>query len=329
MGVNRCKLMGIVNVTPDSFSDGGLYEDQDAAIKRGLQLKADGADIVDIGGESTRPGAFPITIAQETYRVIPVIKELASHGLTISIDTMHAEVAAKAVEAGATIINDVTGGLKDPNIIKVAIDADVTYIASHYRAPAGFQDTHVDPLQEVVAELSERSNTIIEAGLNPKKFILDPGLGFAKNADTNWALLRGIPQLHALGFPLLIGASRKRFLRELIGPTPADTKESLPFQGGPGVTGQYLGALGHGGLVPGESALGNWAPNTWAPEIAELFNAQRQRAATAELNERLDRATAAVTMAVAATKLVWGVRVHNVAANREAIAVASAWNQLI
>ena len=253
--------MGVVNVTPDSFSDGGLYEDQEAAIKHALKLIDDGADIVDIGGESTRPGAFPITIAQEIYRVIPVVAELAKLGAIVSIDTMHAEVAEKAIQAGAAIVNDVTGGLKDPNIMNVAADAGVTYIASHYRAPAGAPDTHQNALPEVLAELTQRRDALLKAGLNPEKLILDPGLGFAKNARTNWELLRGIPQLSALGHPVLIGASRKRFLAELIG-----TKETAD----------------------------------------------------------LDTATATVSL-LAAQSGAWGVRIHNVAASREAIAVASAW----
>jgi dihydropteroate synthase len=214
--------MGIVNVTPDSFSDGGLYLSHNAAIKHGLQLMHDGADIVDIGGESTRPGAAPVTITQELDRVIPVIAELTAQGVVVSVDTMHAEVADKAIQAGATFINDVTGGLADPGIVDTIVASNATYIASHYRAPAGSPDTHIDPLAEVVAELAARRDFLLNAGVKPEKLILDPGLGFAKNANTNWAILRGLDQIIALGHPVLVGASRKRFLAEWVGSKDTD-----------------------------------------------------------------------------------------------------------
>jgi len=213
---SRCLLMGIVNVTPDSFSDGGQFLAHDAAIAQGWQLIHDGADIIDVGGESTRPGAAPVTIEQELGRVIPVIQALAQAGATVSIDTMHAEVAAQAIAAGARYVNDVTGGSADPNIVPVTSDADAIFIASHYRAPAGSPDTHVDPLKEVCAELAQRRDALLAAGIKPENLILDPGLGFAKSPATNWALLRGLDQIIALGHPVLVGASRKRFLKDLV-----------------------------------------------------------------------------------------------------------------
>jgi dihydropteroate synthase len=222
--------MGIVNVTPDSFSDGGRYLAREDAIRHGLQLAKEGADIVDVGGESTRPGSAPITIAQELARVIPVIEQLTQQGVIVSIDTMHAEVAEQAINAGATIVNDVTGGIVDPDIIKVIVNNDITYIASHYRAPAGSPDTHINPLKEVVEELAQHRDYLLNKGVNPDKLILDPGLGFAKNANTNWAILNGLEEIVALGHRVLIGASRKRFLKELVSLEPPSSGMSLVNQ---------------------------------------------------------------------------------------------------
>ncbi|MEI2711915.1 MAG: dihydropteroate synthase [Nocardioides sp.] len=212
--------MGIVNVTPDSFSDGGLWADPETAIAHGFQLLDEGADIVDVGGESTRPGATRPLVEEELDRVLPVITALAQGGATVSVDTMRAEVAAAAVGAGATIVNDVSGGLADPDILRVVADSGVTYVAMHWRAHSDrMQDlaTYDDVVAEVRSELSERLDALAGAGVDPDRVILDPGLGFAKTADHNWELIAGLDRLRDLGRPLLVGASRKSFLGVLLG----------------------------------------------------------------------------------------------------------------
>ncbi|CAN5275982.1 MAG: dihydropteroate synthase [Nocardioides sp.] len=228
-------LMGVVNVTPDSFSDGGRFLATDDAIWHGTALLADGADILDVGGESTRPGATRPVVAEELARVVPVITELAREGAMVSVDTMRADVAEKAVEAGATIINDVSGGLADPRILEVARDTGVGYVCMHWRAHsdhmAEFTDYPDGVVHGVISELRGRLDALSAAGLDEEQIILDPGLGFAKTADHNWELLRAIPDLEALGFPLLIGASRKTFLGALLVDSeghlrPVDQRES-------------------------------------------------------------------------------------------------------
>lgn len=215
-------LMGVVNVTPDSFSDGGRWLAPDAAIAHGRDLIADGADIVDIGGESTRPGATRPLVEEELGRVVPVIAGLAAEGATVSVDTMRAEVAAAAIEAGATIVNDVSGGLADPGILAVVADTGVRYVAMHWRAHADhMRDFAVyDGPGGVVAavrdELAMRLDAITAAGVERDRVVLDPGLGFAKDASHNWALLRDLSALLDLGQPVLVGASRKSFLGRLL-----------------------------------------------------------------------------------------------------------------
>jgi len=215
-------VMGVVNVTPDSFSDGGRYVDADRAIAHGLQLLAEGADILDIGGESTRPGATRPLVAEELGRVLPVISALAAEGAVVSVDTMRAEVAEQAITAGASIVNDVSGGLADPDILKVAAAGGVRYIAMHWRAhSAHMQDFAVydgpgGVVRAVRDELAERVDRIREAGIADERVVLDPGLGFAKLGSHNWELLTHLDALAGLGFPLLVGASRKSFLGRLL-----------------------------------------------------------------------------------------------------------------
>ena len=215
-------LMGIVNVTPDSFSDGGRWAEPEAAIGHARALLADGADIIDVGGESTRPGATRPLVEEELGRVLPVIAALAGDGAMVSVDTMRAEVARKAVAAGARIVNDVSGGLADPEMLDAVAEAGTTYVAMHWRAHSEhMQDFAVyDEPGGVVAavrrELADRVDAMLGAGIDRSRIVLDPGLGFAKRAPHNWELLRGLDELLTLGFPVLVGASRKRFLGELL-----------------------------------------------------------------------------------------------------------------
>jgi dihydropteroate synthase len=208
-------VMGILNVTPDSFSDGGEFETREAAVAHGLAMLAEGADIIDIGGESTRPGAQRITEEEELARVIPVIKELAEHGAVISIDTMRSGVARAAVEAGATYINDVSGGLADSQMHHVAAELGSSYILMHWRGHSidmNSKAIYGDVVEEVKTELIEQVNKALAAGVAKEKLILDPGIGFAKESEHNWELIHRIGEIVDLGYPVLVGASRKRFL---------------------------------------------------------------------------------------------------------------------
>ncbi|WP_198529484.1 dihydropteroate synthase [Mycolicibacterium elephantis] len=214
------QVMGVVNVTDDSFSDGGLFLDRDRAVEHGLAMAADGAQIIDVGGESTRPGATRIDPKIETSRVLPVIKELAAQGLTVSIDTMHAEVARAALESGAKIVNDVSGGRADPNMAPLLADAKVPWVLMHWRSVGAERPHEVPAYRDVVAdvraELLATVDTAVAAGVDPGRLIIDPGLGFAKTGQHNWVLLRALPEFVATGFPVLVGASRKRFLGTLL-----------------------------------------------------------------------------------------------------------------
>ncbi len=215
-------IMGVVNVTPDSFSDGGRYGTVEAAVRHGLALLEDGADILDIGGESTRPGATRPLVTEELARVVPVITELAAAGAVVSVDTMRAEVADAAVAAGAGIVNDVSGGLADPDVLRVVASTGVRYVAMHWRAHSDRMTdfaTYDGPGGVVGAvrdELAARVEALLAAGVASDRIVLDPGLGFAKGAAHNWALLRGLDEIAALGHPLLVGASRKSFLGRLL-----------------------------------------------------------------------------------------------------------------
>ncbi len=221
------RVMGILNVTPDSFSDGGKWDTLDRAIAHGSDLIRDGADIVDIGGESTRPGAIRLDQGTEQARVIPVIRELSGNGADISIDTVNAETARLAIEAGATIINDVSGGLADPDMLACVAEAGVDVVLMHWRGflEPGEKPSYADVVADVNTHLSRRIDAALAAGVDPKHIIIDPGLGFSKTAEHNWALLRAFERLTALGFPVLVGASRKRFITELIGEAAADARD--------------------------------------------------------------------------------------------------------
>ena len=207
--------MGILNVTPDSFSDGGDFNSFEAAVAHGLAMIAEGADIIDIGGESTRPGAVRISEEEELARVIPVIKELSQHGAVISIDTMRSGVARAAVAAGATYINDVSGGLADPQMHQVVAELGTKYILMHWRGHSidmNSKAIYSDVVEEVKAELTDQVGKAMAAGIEKEKIILDPGIGFAKESDHNWDLIHRITEIVDLGYPVLVGASRKRFL---------------------------------------------------------------------------------------------------------------------
>ena len=208
-------VMGILNVTPDSFADGGRHNEFDAAVSHGLEMIAEGVDIIDIGGESTRPGADRVSEEEEIARTIPVINELAKHGVTISIDTMRASTAEAAIKAGASIINDVSGGLSDSRMLQTAARLQVPYIAMHWRGQSKDMNSKAvygDVVNDVLAELNERIEAALDAGIAKDKLIIDPGIGFAKDAEHNWAIIDSIDRLVALGYPVLVGASRKRFL---------------------------------------------------------------------------------------------------------------------
>jgi dihydropteroate synthase len=207
--------MGVVNVTPDSFSDGGQWFEPEAAIAHGRGLLADGADLLDIGGESTRPGALRPTVEEELRRVVPVVSALAADGVRVGIDTMRAEVATAALEAGAVLVNDVSGGLADPAMLPVVAAAQVPFVAMHWRGHSDHMQDHAvygDVVAEVCRELAARRDAAVAAGVHPDRLVLDPGLGFAKLAEHNWALLAHLHSLRELGQPILLGASRKAFL---------------------------------------------------------------------------------------------------------------------
>lgn len=215
----RCLVMGVVNVTPDSFSDGGRWFDPEIAIAHGLALVEQGADIVDVGGESTRPGAARVSLDEELRRVEPVIRALSAEGVAVSVDTMRAEVAEVAVAAGARLVNDVSGGLADPVMPRVVAASGVAYVVMHWRGHSRDMESRAiygDVVTEVSEELRKRVDSVLAEGVREEQLILDPGLGFSKQADHNWALLAGLDRLRELGRPLIIGASRKRFLGRLL-----------------------------------------------------------------------------------------------------------------
>ncbi len=256
--------MGILNVTADSFSDGGRYLDAGAALAHGRALASAGADIVDVGGESTRPGAERVPVEVELGRVLPVVRTLASEGVAVSVDTMRAEVAAACVEAGASWVNDVSGGLADPDMLATVARLRAGYVAMHWRAHSTTMDAaavYDDVVADVCAELAGRRDAALAAGIEPGRLVLDPGIGFAKTGEHNWKLLRRLDALEALGHPVLLGVSRKRFLGALL----ADADGHRPPAG-------------------------------------------------------RDAATLALTV-LAAQARVWGVRTHEVRAQRDAIAV--------
>jgi dihydropteroate synthase len=227
--------MGVVNVTDDSFSDGGRYLDPARAVQHGLMLAAEGAEIIDVGGESTRPGAVRVESEMELSRIVPVVKGLAAQGLTVSIDTMHAAVARAALESGASIVNDVSGGRADPGMAPLIAEAGVPWVLMHWRsvrADHPHEAPHYDDVVEQVrGELLGSVEAAVDAGVDERNLIIDPGLGFAKTAQNNWALLHALPALISTGIPVLVGASRKRFLGALLAdadgtPRPPDGRET-------------------------------------------------------------------------------------------------------
>jgi len=209
------KIMGILNVTPDSFADGGKHDTYEKAVARGLEMIAEGVDIIDIGGESTRPGSDRVTALEEQRRVIPVIEKLAQTGIPISIDTMRAQTAELAITAGASIVNDVSGGLADGLMHEVVAEMGCPYILMHWRGHSKYMNSQAiygDVVKDVIAELNIQIDAALGSGISKNNLIIDPGLGFAKDAAQNWEILNRIDEIIDLGFPVLIGGSRKRFL---------------------------------------------------------------------------------------------------------------------
>lgn len=271
--VGRCQVMGVVNVTPDSFSDGGRWLNPEDAIRRGLTLVESGADIVDVGGESTRPGAQRVDAETELARVEPVVRALAERGVVVSVDTMRAEVAERAVAAGARLINDVSGGLADPAILDVAARARVPYVVMHWRGHSATMQgeeatAYADLVPDVATELKRSIDAAFAAGVRPEQIVVDPGIGFSKRGDQNWTVLSRLAEFAALGYPVLVAASRKRFLGELLAAPDGTLRDPL----------------------------------------------QREAA------------TLAIT-ALAATAGAWGVRVHEVPDNADAVRVAERWRR--
>lgn len=235
MNPTRVQVIGVVNVTADSFSDGGRYLSADRAVEHGLALVAQGAAIIDVGGESTRPGAVRADPQAETRRVVPVVKGLADQGVTVSVDTMNAAVARAALDCGARIVNDVSGGQADPAMAPLLASSGARWVLMHWRSVDSEHPHRVPCYRDVVAEVRADLLTAVDAavtaGVDPANLIVDPGLGFAKTANHNWALLHGLPQLVEVGIPVLVGASRKRFLGTLLSgadgmPRPPDERET-------------------------------------------------------------------------------------------------------
>jgi dihydropteroate synthase len=225
--VDRCLVMGVLNVTPDSFSDGGAFLDADAAVAHGIEMVRQGADLVDVGGESTRPGAGRVDEAEEHRRVIPVVRALTGEGVAVSVDTMRASTAEAALAAGACLVNDVSGGLADPEMARTVAQAGVPFVAMHWRGHSvdmGDRAIYDDVVAQVVSELQRRLDDLVANGMDRERVVVDPGLGFAKNAEHNWSLLADLAALRQLGRPLLVGASRKGFLGTLL----ADGEQQRP-----------------------------------------------------------------------------------------------------
>ena len=243
----RCLVMGVVNVTPDSFSDGGRYLDPGLAVEHGRLLAAQGADLVDVGGESTRPGAARPPVEEELARVVPVVKGLAGAGVPVSVDTMRAEVAEAAVEAGAVLVNDVSGGLADPDMLPLVARLGTPYVLMHWRAHSVEMQARTqydDVVADVRAELNDRLEVAVAAGLDPARVVLDPGIGFAKTGEQNWEVLAGLDRLHDLGRPLLVATSRKRFLGALLAGPDGELRPPLERDDATAATSALAAAAG-------------------------------------------------------------------------------------
>ena len=244
-------VMGVVNVTPDSFSDGGQWFEPSAAIEHGRELMAQGADILDVGGESTRPGAERPSVAEELRRVLPVVTALAEAGAVVSVDTMRAEVAARALRAGAAVVNDVSGGMADQAMAGVVAAAGVPFVAMHWRGHSVDMQSRAvydDVVSEVVAELSQRAKELVDAGIAADRIVLDPGFGFAKLTAHNWSLLRGLDRLLELDHPVLVGTSRKTFLGRLGVPAGGAPREPLDRDPATAATSMHAARLGAWGV---------------------------------------------------------------------------------
>jgi dihydropteroate synthase len=232
-GLDRPVVLAVLNVTPDSFSDGGLWSHPDDAVHHGLGLIAAGADAIDVGGESTRPGATRVPEDEELRRTVDVVRRLAADGVPVSIDTMRARVAEQALAAGAVMVNDVSGGAADPDMARVVAEAGCPFVVMHWRGHSHDMTSravYADVVTEVVTELRDRVDALVAAGVAADRLVLDPGIGFAKDTEHNWTLLGHLAALDALGLPLLVGVSRKRFLGTLLAteqgePRPVDQRE--------------------------------------------------------------------------------------------------------
>ncbi len=239
--------MGVLNVTPDSFSDGGRYFDTDRAVGHGRRLLAEGADLVDVGGESTRPGAVRPTVAEELDRVLPVVAALTAEGAAVSVDTMRAEVAAAAVDAGAVLVNDVSGGRADPDMFATVARLEVGYVLMHWRAHSARMQEHAtygDVVEDVVTELREQIDAAKAAGVDPGRIAVDPGIGFSKTAEQNWDVLAATERLHRLELPVLVATSRKRFLGVLLAAADGTLRPAQEREDGTTATSALAAAAG-------------------------------------------------------------------------------------
>ncbi len=262
-------VMGVVNVTPDSFSDGGEWFEPEAAVAHGRELVAAGADLLDVGGESTRPGAQRPSPEEELRRVLPVVSELAAAGATVSIDTMRADVAAQALAAGATLVNDVSGGLADPGMVEVVAAAGVPFVVMHWRGHSRDMQSrasYADVVADVCERLSARAEELVASGVERGGLVLDPGFGFAKLAAHNWSLLKGLPEVLALGYPVLVGTSRKAFLGRVGVPEGGDPRPPLERDVATAVTSAHAAALGAWGV-----RVHNVAPTLDAMRVSQAI----------------------------------------------------------
>ncbi|MGH3279665.1 MAG: dihydropteroate synthase [Trebonia sp.] len=321
--------MGVVNVTPDSFSDGGRWFGATAAIEHGLELIAQGADLVDVGGESTRPGAQRVTVEEELRRVKPVITELVKAGAVVSVDTMRTAVAEWAVEAGVSLVNDVSGGLADPYMPRLVVKAGIPYVVMHWRGHSHDMErraVYADVVREVHDELARRVDAVTAEGVDPSMIVLDPGLGFSKNNAArgpeahNWQLLAALRELGAIGgrdFPVLVGASRKRYLSRLPGGRPPVPRRVAHPMANPAVVSDAQPGSSRGDdPSPPEVRVDGGPCGDGSPDAGDSAG----RRAFLEN----DAATAATTAIVAAAG-AWCVRVHQVPANVDAVRVAAAY----
>ncbi|MCO1613692.1 dihydropteroate synthase [Micromonospora sp. CPM1] len=312
-------VMGVLNVTPDSFSDGGRYADLDAAVAHGVRLRSDGADLIDVGGESTRPGADRVDAETETARVLPVVRELSAAGIRVSIDTSRARVAEAVLAAGAYVVNDVSGGLADPDMARVVRDAGCPWVLMHWRGHSrGMRElaTYTDVVAEVRDELSRRVDAALAAGVAADRIIVDPGLGFAKTAAHNWALSARLPELVDLGFPVLFGASRKSYLGRLLADPAGESRPTAGREAATVATSVLAVAAGAWGVRVHDvrataDALAVWRA-TGSPRLTTAHGARRATESPTEAatggTRRAETATGGTRPAEAATGTSGGDR---------------------